>query len=137
MALLGEMTALPDSTTIPLLKNASSQSDGTRTAPSVSYAAQTSWLQNQSIKDNILFGSDFDEERYNAVVEACALLPDFKILEDGDETEIGTRGVTLSGGQKARVALARAVYAKTKIVLLDDPLSAVVSVRFCMKCERC
>ena len=60
-------------------------------------------------------------------MECCALLPDLDILEDGDETEIGARGVNLSGGQKARVALARAAYARTKYVLLDDPLSAVVS----------
>ena len=120
------MSTLPNSTVIPVLKNPNADGDDAST-PSISYAAQTSWLQNQSIKDNILFGSEFEEERYNAVVEACALLPDFKIFEDGDDTEIGTRGVTLSGGQKARVALARAVYAKTKVVLLDDPLSAVVS----------
>lgn len=93
---------------------------------SISYAAQTPWLQHQTIKENILFGSPYDEERYNSVVECCALLPDLDVLEDGDETEIGARGVNLSGGQKARVALARATYARTKYVLLDDPLSAVV-----------
>lgn len=96
---------------------------------SISYAAQTPWLQHRSIKENILFGSLFDEGRYSAVVECCALLPDLEILEDGDETEIGARGVTLSGGQKARVALARATYARTKYVLLDDSLSAVVGSR--------
>ena len=113
---------------------------------SISYAAQTPWLQHQSIKDNILFGNPLDEARYNDVVECCALALDLKILEDGDQTEIGARGVSLSGGQKARyvaliiypscvlismcrVALARAVYARTKYVLLDDPLSAVVSVK--------
>ncbi|EIM79832.1 ATP-binding cassette sub-family C member 2, partial [Stereum hirsutum FP-91666 SS1] len=81
---------------------------------------------HQSIKENILFGYPYDEKRYEEVVESCALGPDSKILEDGDETEIGARGVSLSGRQKARVALARAVYAPTKYVLLDDPLSAVV-----------
>lgn len=95
-------------------------------AHSLSYAAQTPWLQHQSIKENILFGSPYDEQRYKDVLECCALLPDLEILEDGDETEIGARGVSLSGGQKARVALARATYARTKYVLLDDPLSAVV-----------
>ncbi|THH23155.1 hypothetical protein EUX98_g8019 [Antrodiella citrinella] len=80
-----------------------------------------------SIRDNVLFGFPYDEKRYAEVVECCALLPDLKILEDGDATEIGARGVSLSGGQKARVALARAVYAPTKYVLLDDPLSAVDS----------
>ncbi|KAF8957707.1 hypothetical protein BDZ97DRAFT_85816 [Flammula alnicola] len=63
------------------------------------------------------------------VVESCALKPDLDMLEDGDATEIGARGVNLSGGQKARVALARAVYARTKYVLLDDPLSAVSHIK--------
>lgn len=69
---------------------------------SISYAAQSPWLRHQSIKDNILFGYPLDEERYQQVVECCALSPDLAILEDGDETEIGARGVSLSGGQKAR-----------------------------------
>ena len=73
----------------------------------VSFAAQTPWLQHQSIKENILFGSPFEPDRYAAVLDACALRPDLAIFEDGDETEIGARGVSLSGGQKARVALAR------------------------------
>ena len=93
----------------------------------ISYASQTLWFKHQSIKLNILFGSPYDPSRYAAVLDACALRPDLRILEDGDETEIGARGVSLSGGQKARVALARAVYAWAKFVLLDDPLSAVVS----------
>lgn len=69
---------------------------------SISYAAQSPWLQHQSIKNNILFGNIFEEDRYNDVIECCALRPDLQILEDGDRTEIGARGVTLSGGQKAR-----------------------------------
>jgi ABC-type multidrug transport system fused ATPase/permease subunit len=110
------------------------QKDGTKLYPdglyqTISYASQTPWLQHQSIKDNILFGSAYDAARYADVLDACALRPDLKILEDGDETEIGARGVSLSGGQKARVALARATYARTKFVLLDDPLSAVVCYR--------
>jgi ABC-type multidrug transport system fused ATPase/permease subunit len=96
----------------------------------ISYAAQTPWLQHQSIKQNITFGYPYDEERYKQVIECCALLPDLNILEDGDETEIGARGVSLSGGQRARVALARSVYARTKYVLLDDPLSAVARQAF-------
>lgn len=66
------------------------------------YVPQTAWLQNASIKENILFNLPYDEKRYQATIEACALAPDFKILEDGDESEIGERGVNLSGGQKAR-----------------------------------
>lgn len=92
---------------------------------SVSYCAQNPFLQQRSIRDNILFGSPFDEERYRAVLSACALTHDLDVLEDGDETEIGVRGIVLSGGQKARVALARSVYSRSQIVLLDDVLAAV------------
>jgi len=93
----------------------------------VSYAAQAPFLQHQTIRENILFGTPYEEKRYEAVLDACALRPDLKIFEDGDLTEVGTRGISLSGGQKARVALARAAYARSKCVLLDDPLSAVDS----------
>ncbi|KAJ8589109.1 P-loop containing nucleoside triphosphate hydrolase protein [Rhizopogon salebrosus TDB-379] len=124
MALLGELTTVSGKLTIP--KN-TSKIDENGLMHAISYAAQSPWLRHQSIKDNIIFGQPFDEERYNDVVECCALRPDLDILEDGDDTEIGARGVSLSGGQKARVALARAVYARTKYVLLDDPLSAVDS----------
>ncbi|KAL0951671.1 hypothetical protein HGRIS_008350 [Hohenbuehelia grisea] len=124
LALLGEMTLLKGR--IILSKDASKVDDyGFMHA--LSYAAQTPWLRHQSIKDNILFGYPLDEERYQQVLESCALKPDLAVLEDGDATEIGAKGVSLSGGQKARVALARAVYARTKYVLLDDPLSAVDS----------
>ncbi|KAF7979956.1 hypothetical protein HWV62_40400 [Athelia sp. TMB] len=125
MALLGEMTLLPGGRII-MSKN-TDKVDEFGNTHSISYAAQSPWLRHQSIRDNILFGQPYDEERYNAVVECCALQPDLEIFEDGDATEIGARGVSLSGGQKARVALARAVYARTKFVLLDDPLSAVDS----------
>ena len=83
------------------------------------------WLQNASIRDNILFGSPYIEKRYKETLKACALDNDLSILEDGDMTEIGEKGITLSGGQKARVALARAVYSRAKNVLMDDVLSAV------------
>ncbi|KAL7567897.1 hypothetical protein ACA910_019617 [Epithemia clementina (nom. ined.)] len=92
----------------------------------VSYCAQTPWVVNDTLRGNILFGREFDEERYNEVVEACALVDDIVILPAGDMTEIGERGINLSGGQKARVSLARAFYSKkTKVMLMDDPLSAV------------
>jgi ABC-type multidrug transport system fused ATPase/permease subunit len=122
MALLGEMTPLGGR--LLMSKDAGSY-DAAGNAQAISYAAQAPWLRHQSIRENILFGAPFDEERYDAVVDACALAPDLRVLEDGDATEIGARGVSLSGGQKARVALARAVYARTRYVLLDDPLSAV------------
>ncbi|KAI0092260.1 multidrug resistance-associated ABC transporter [Irpex rosettiformis] len=124
MALLGEMTLLEGRL---IMSKDPFVVDEHGLQHANSYAAQSPWLRHQSIKDNVLFGYPFDEERYNAVVECCALLPDLQMLEDGDATEIGARGVSLSGGQKARVALARAIYAPTKYVLLDDPLSAVDS----------
>ncbi|PMB70832.1 Oligomycin resistance ATP-dependent permease YOR1 [Beauveria bassiana] len=89
------------------------------------YCPQDSWIQNASVRNNIIFGQAFDEERYAAVVQACALRPDFELLPHGDRTEIGERGVTLSGGQKQRINIARAAYSDAGIVLLDDPLSAV------------
>ncbi|XP_077679517.1 ATP-binding cassette sub-family C member 2 isoform X2 [Eretmochelys imbricata] len=92
---------------------------------SVAYVPQQAWIQNATLKDNILFGLELDEARYQRVVEACALLPDLKLLPGGDLTEIGEKGINLSGGQKQRVSLARAVYSNADIYLLDDPLSAV------------
>ena len=124
LALLGELTLIEGRI---LASKEPEEVDEHGLKRSISYVSQTPWLQHQTIKENILFGSPYDSERYNSVLECCALLPDLDILEDGDETEIGARGVNLSGGQKARVALARAAYARTKYVLLDDPLSAVVS----------
>ncbi|KAI7849482.1 P-loop containing nucleoside triphosphate hydrolase protein, partial [Circinella umbellata] len=92
---------------------------------SLAYVSQTAWLQNASIRDNILFGLPYIEKRYKETLRSCALDKDLAILEDGDMTEIGEKGITLSGGQKARVALARAVYSRAKNVLMDDVLSAV------------
>ncbi|KZV98610.1 P-loop containing nucleoside triphosphate hydrolase protein [Exidia glandulosa HHB12029] len=91
----------------------------------VAYAAQELWIQNKTIKDNILFGAPYDEERYNSVAHQCALERDLSLFHAGDETEVGERGVTLSGGQKARIALARAIYSTAEIILLDDVLSAL------------
>ncbi|KAL4065665.1 hypothetical protein V8B97DRAFT_2019002 [Scleroderma yunnanense] len=115
LALLGEMTKVQG--TLNLSKDTH--------PPTVSYAAQTPWLQRRTIKENILFGYQCDEQRYNDVIDCCALRPDLDMLEDGDATQIGDRGINLSGGQRTRVALARAVYASSQYVLLDDPLSAV------------
>ncbi|KAL6469214.1 hypothetical protein MHYP_G00227380 [Metynnis hypsauchen] len=88
-------------------------------------AAQEPWIQHATVRDNILFGKDFDSGFYQAVLEACALTDDLNILPDGDRTEVGENGVTLSGGQKSRLALARAVYMDKDLYLLDDPLAAV------------
>ncbi|CAH7666033.1 hypothetical protein PPACK8108_LOCUS348 [Phakopsora pachyrhizi] len=93
--------------------------------PTCAYAPQSAWLQNASIRSNILFGLPYAKERYEKTLNACSLLTDLEILEDGDQTEIGERGVNLSGGQKARISLARAVYSRASAVLLDDVLSAV------------
>ncbi|KAJ0033464.1 hypothetical protein NQD34_000571 [Periophthalmus magnuspinnatus] len=88
-------------------------------------ASQESWIQHASVRDNILFGKDYDPEFYQRVIEACALSDDLTVLPNGDRTAVGENGVTLSGGQKARLALARAVYMDKPIYLLDDPLAAV------------
>lgn len=117
-ALLGEMTQVN--------KNGTSQLNG-----SVSYCTQTPWIQNLTLKDNVLFGSNLtnDElrEQYYRAIDAAALVPDIKMLDNGDLTEIGERGINLSGGQKARVSLARAFFSRNRsqVYLLDDPFSAV------------
>ncbi|KAJ9082436.1 Transporter of the ATP-binding cassette (ABC) [Entomophthora muscae] len=91
----------------------------------VAYVAQNAWLQQDTIRNNILFGEIYDEQRYRNTIRACALLPDFQALQGGDLTEIGEKGLTLSGGQKQRVAIARAVYSRATHIILDDCLSAV------------
>jgi ABC-type multidrug transport system fused ATPase/permease subunit len=91
----------------------------------IGYCPQQAWIQNATVKDNILFGKEYDEKKYKNAIKSCALLPDFKIFPKGDMTEIGERGINLSGGQKQRINLARAVYFNSDIVFLDDPLSAV------------
>ncbi|KAG6000046.1 hypothetical protein E4U43_001725 [Claviceps pusilla] len=93
----------------------------------VAYASQQPWILNATVKENIIFGYRYDADFYARTVEACALLDDFAQLPDGDETVVGERGISLSGGQKARVCLARSVYARADIYLLDDVLSAVDS----------
>jgi ABC-type multidrug transport system fused ATPase/permease subunit len=92
---------------------------------SVAYCAQEPWIQNATLKENILFGKPFDEKRYAKVLDACALTSDIAALPGGDQTEIGERGINLSGGQKARVSLGRACYSDSDIIILDDILSAV------------
>ncbi|KAF7306582.1 ATP-binding cassette transporter [Mycena indigotica] len=116
MALLGEMHFIPS--------GPSSWYNLPR-AKGVSYAAQESWVQNETIKENILFGAVYDEERYKKVIYQCALERDLELFDAGDATEVGEKGLTLSGGQKARVTLARAIYSNTEIILLDDVLAAL------------
>lgn len=92
---------------------------------SLSYASQKPWLFSGTVRNNILFGQIYDKRRYNEVVKCCALSTDFEQLPNGDKTIVGERGASLSGGQRARISLARAVYKTASIYLLDDPLSAV------------
>lgn len=95
---------------------------------SVAYCSQQAWIQNMTVRDNILFGSAFDRKKYEKVLDACALAEDLTSLPARDLTEIGERGVNLSGGQQARIALARACYSNASIYILDSPLSAVDAI---------
>ena len=80
---------------------------------------------SQTVKENILFGEPYDEKKFNKVIKACCLEPDIALFSKGVETLIGERGINVSGGQKARISLARAAYSDSDIYLLDDPLSAL------------
>ncbi|KAJ6589849.1 P-loop containing nucleoside triphosphate hydrolase protein [Mycena vulgaris] len=116
MALLGEMHLIPSSPSswynLPRAKG-------------VSFAHQESWVMNDTIKNNILFNSPLDAERYQKVLYQCCLERDLELFDAGDDTEVGEKGLTLSGGQKARVTLARAIYSQSDIILLDDVLAAL------------
>lgn len=92
---------------------------------SIAYCSQSPWILNATIRENILFGTKYDKEFYQKTLDACQLLPDLDILADGDHTTVGEKGISLSGGQMARVSLARAVYSRADVYLLDDVLSAV------------
>ncbi|KAJ1665264.1 Multidrug resistance-associated protein 1 [Coemansia sp. RSA 1646] len=92
---------------------------------SIALMEQSPWIMNDTVRENILFGREYDEDHYNRVVEACALVDDIKAWASGDMTVIGERGINISGGQSSRLALARTVYSKADIYVLDDPLSAV------------
>jgi ATP-binding cassette subfamily C (CFTR/MRP) protein 1 len=111
-AILGEM---------PCLKGICSSSS------SIGYMAQSSWIRNASLRDNILCGQNYDMKLYDEIIRATALVEDFKVLQKGDFTEIGERGINLSGGQKSRVSLARLAYRHKLMdtVLLDDPFAAL------------
>ncbi|GAW19331.1 hypothetical protein ANO14919_088170 [Xylariales sp. No.14919] len=129
MALLGEMTLTKGNVYLP---GGRSREDvrpdpATGLADTCAYVAQTAWLVNANIRENILFSSAYDEKRYKNVLVACALERDLQILDNGDETLVGENGITLSGGQKQRISLARAVYSNSQHLLLDDCLSAVDS----------
>lgn len=127
MALLGEMSLMSGKVYLP---GGRSREDvpadpETGLAETCAYVAQSAWLVNANIKENIIFSAPLDEKRYRQVIVACALERDLEILDNGDETLVGEKGITLSGGQKQRISLARAVYSNSKHLLLDDCLSAV------------
>lgn len=122
-AILGEMESIGDSKVHVPRTEEEKDMDGF-----ASYCTQSPWVVNDTLQGNILFGREYDETRYQEILHACALLDDIAVLPAGDQTEIGERGINLSGGQKARVSLARAMYSrKTRLLLMDDPLSAVDS----------
>ncbi|TQS35541.1 hypothetical protein Golomagni_04038 [Golovinomyces magnicellulatus] len=129
MALLGEMTLLKGEVFLPGGYSREDIRPDPRTGltDSVAFCAQQAWLVNTTIRDNILFAAEYDEKRYENVIAACALERDLKILDAGDQTLVGEKGIALSGGQKQRISLARALYSNSKHVLLDDCLSAVDS----------
>ncbi|KAI9813022.1 MAG: hypothetical protein M1832_006413 [Thelocarpon impressellum] len=129
MALLGEMTLLKGVIRLPGGRSREELRPDPRTGltESVAYCAQQAWLVNDTIKQNILFASPPDKRRYKAVLVACALVRDLEILDAGDQTLVGEKGIALSGGQKQRISLARALYSNSRHLLLDDCLSAVDS----------
>ena len=89
------------------------------------YAAQDPWLFDGTVRQNILFGNEYDDKRYNDTIQLCNMEQDIASFQDGSNEMVGDRGTTLSGGQKARLNLARAIYRDSDVYLLDDPLSAV------------
>ncbi|KID89813.1 ABC transporter, transmembrane domain, type 1 [Metarhizium guizhouense ARSEF 977] len=130
-ALLGESDLLEGNiyvprTVPPLERHDGKAHPGNWILPgAVAYVGQNPWLESASLRDNILFGLPFIESRYNTVLDVCALKRDIEILNDGDKTELGANGINLSGGQKWRLTLARAIYSRAEILIMDDIFSAV------------
>ncbi|CAG2162291.1 unnamed protein product [Oppiella nova] len=125
LAVIGSVGSGKSSLLMSILNELTITSGSMEVRGTVSYAPQESWAFIASVRDNILFGTEYNEQKYNNVVEVCALDRDFKLFPFGDKTICGERGVSLSGGQRARIGLARALYHEADIYLLDDPLSAV------------
>ncbi|KAK2616981.1 Transporter of the ATP-binding cassette (ABC) [Conoideocrella luteorostrata] len=129
MGLLGEMTLVDGRVYCPGGRSREEVRPDPETglADTIAYVAQSAWLVNANIRDNILFSTPYNPERYRDVIVACALERDLEILDHGDETLVGEKGITLSGGQKQRISLARALYSNSAHILMDDCLSAVDS----------
>lgn len=125
VAVIGRVGAGKSSLIQAILRELPLNSGEIKVDGKISYASQEPWLFSASVRQNILFGLPMDKARYKEVVKRCALEKDFSLFEHGDKTIVGERGTSLSGGQKARVSLARACYRDASIYLLDDPLSAV------------
>lgn len=130
-AILGEVDILSGKIALPKPPKPEDRMDSKATPDNwiipgaIAYVAQIPWIENASIRDNIEFGLPHDEERYQKTLEVCALRKDLEMLSDGEQTEIGANGINLSGGQKWRVTLARAIYSRAGILVLDDIFSAV------------
>ncbi|KAM6926321.1 ATP-binding cassette sub-family C member 8 isoform 2-T2 [Lycodopsis pacificus] len=126
LAALGEMQRVSGAVAWNSPTDRDAADDGEiRKRGAVAYASQKPWLLNATLLENITFEMPMITTRYNAVIEACSLQPDIDILPQGDQTEIGERGIILSGGQKQRISVARALYQQTNVVFLDDPFSAL------------
>ncbi|KAG2178766.1 hypothetical protein INT43_001612 [Umbelopsis isabellina] len=125
VAVVGRVGSGKSSLMSALLGDMQKTSGTVKIRGSVAYASQQPWIMNATLRDNILFGAKYDADFYETVLEACSLKADIAILTAGDMTEIGERGINLSGGQKARISVARAVYARADVYVFDDPLSAV------------
>ena len=126
-AVVGSVGAGKSSLISAMLGELHKESGRVAVSGKIAYVPQQAWIQNSTLKENIIFNLETDEERYKDVVENCALTTDLAILPAGDQTEIGEKGINLSGGQKQRVSMARAVYSDANLFFLDDPLSAVDS----------
>lgn len=130
-AILGETDLLAGSVHVPEAPPRNERHDDKATRDnwiipsSIAYVAQIPWIENATIKDNILFGLPFDADRYAKTLEVCALRKDLEILPDGEDTEIGAQGINLSGGQRWRLTFARALYSRAGILLMDDLFSAL------------
>ncbi|XP_055867950.1 ATP-binding cassette sub-family C member 4-like isoform X5 [Biomphalaria glabrata] len=125
VAVIGPVGAGKSSLLMSILGELPAQTGSVKVSGKVSYVSQQPWIFSGSVRQNIVFGGVFDKAKYDRIIKVCALTRDLEIMPNGDTTLIGDRGVSLSGGQRARVSLARALYMDADIYLLDDPLSAV------------